>query len=157
MLPQWGTNCPSCRPKLAGPKTMMMSRSELMKARPMALGWLVVLRSQEPGRIGELLKLEGDSTVLTRKGAGGSNDWIAFDDQFMSAGHAVITKPAFLSEQSAFTVQDRPAGTPTANGTFVNSRKLAVNESVSLSDGDVIRVGTTELQFKSLLLVGGVT
>jgi pSer/pThr/pTyr-binding forkhead associated (FHA) protein len=41
---------------------------------------------------------------------------------------------------------------PSANGTFVNSHKLAPGEVVDLSEGDIVRVGRTELMFKSLWL-----
>jgi pSer/pThr/pTyr-binding forkhead associated (FHA) protein len=43
------------------------------------------------------------------------------------------------------------------NGTFVNSHKLTPGEVIRLADGDVLKVGATEMLFKSLWLppVGG--
>ena len=82
----------------------------------------------------------------------GSAKLVAFDDGFMSSGHAVLSRPQTGERTDAFTIRDRDRPGPSANGTFVNSHKLVKGEIVRLADGDIIKVGTTELLFKSLWL-----
>lgn len=155
MLREWGSNCPRCRPKLAGAKSLIMSRSELDSLRGLTLGWLVVLRSAETSRRGQLIELDQERCVLSRNGGGVQGGrHIEFQDEFMSASHATLSRPALADGRAGFTLEDRRNPGPSANGTFLNARKLGPGEVAQLSDGDVIRVGTTELVFKSLLLPG---
>jgi pSer/pThr/pTyr-binding forkhead associated (FHA) protein len=73
----------------------------------------------------------------------------------MSSGHATVRRPLRAAREAAFVLEERrePAS---ANGVFVNSQKISPGVPHELSDGDMIRLGTTELQFKSLWLPPGV-
>jgi pSer/pThr/pTyr-binding forkhead associated (FHA) protein len=79
---------------------------------------------------------------------------VEFADTFMSSGHAVLSRPQGGRRDEAFEIRDRESA-PSANGTFVNSRRLVPGEVMRLGDGDVVKVGATELVFRSLWLPGG--
>jgi hypothetical protein len=157
MLPGWGTTCGKCRPNLVAAKTMFLAGEQV--ALPshlgggMTLGWLVVIRSADKRQIASLIELDQPRVVLSRAGAApsGALRVVPFEDGYMSSAHAVIGRPATGNRNDAFTIRDRDAP-GSANGTFVNSQKLRPGESVRLGDGDVIKVGATELLFKSLWL-----
>jgi hypothetical protein len=156
MLVGWGATCGRCRPALAAPRTLVLSqldRSALV-APGLALGWLVVIRSVDPTQVGVLVELSEPLTILSRRGAGRGTGGrvIEFDDEYMSSGHALIRRPRGSARDASFTLQDRIEPGPSANGTFLNSHKLSPTEQPSLSDGDTIRLGATELLFKSLWL-----
>ena len=158
MLPGWGTTCGKCRPNLVAPKTLFMdigTASALTKGTAsMTLGWLVVVASGDPARRGTLLELALDDTILSRADAVPSTDQrlLEFSDVFMSSGHAVLRRPRSGNQEDAFTIKDRDNPGPSANGTYVNSRRLGAGETVRLADGDMIQVGATELLFRSLWL-----
>jgi FHA domain len=163
MLAGWGTTCGKCRPTMVAPKTLFMSASDLAfpgasgvttAAGGMVLGWLVVLRSVDKARAGLLFDLEGDEVVLSRLGAFASVGArvVELDDVYMSGGHSVLRRPRTRAKTDAFTLRDRWDPGPSANGTFVNSNKLGAGEEMRLADGDIIKVGATELLFKSLWL-----
>jgi hypothetical protein len=158
MLSGWGTTCGTCRPGLVAPKTLFLSRNAMASSAQMdamTLGWLVVVSTLDQRQRGALLQLEQERSVLTRgEGAANSQPGLfEFSDIFMSAGHAVITRPRSQDRRGAFSIRDRE-GAPTTNGTFVNSRRLAPEESVDLADGDEIKVGATQMVFRSLWLPG---
>jgi hypothetical protein len=155
MLAGWGTTCGKCRPTMVAPKTMFGGESaSLAGATGMVLGWLVVLRSVDKDRVGQLFELEQDTVVLSRVAAFTASGvgLVEIGDEYMSGGHSVLRRPRTLSKNDAFTLRDRWDPSPSANGTFVNSRKLAPEEEMKLADGDIIKVGATELLFKSLWL-----
>ncbi len=160
MLDAWGSTCGNCRPRVASPKTMFRSvvDDRDFAAHPgLSLGWFVVVSSLEPQHNGALIELRTPVTILSR-GAQESTSmetWIDFNDKFVSNGHALIYRPKRDSQDEAFTIRDREMPGPSANGTFVNSHKLAPGEVVELSEGDIVRVGRTELMFKSLWLSPG--
>jgi FHA domain len=157
MLTGWGTTCGKCRPNLVGAKTMFFAPGQVelpaQAAGGMTLGWLIVIRTGDEAHKGTLIELDAD-TVLSRADAPptGAARLVSFDDGFMSSGHAVLSRPLTGERTDAFTVRDRDRPAPSANGTFVNSHKLVKGEIVRLADGDIIKVGTTELLFKSLWL-----
>jgi len=159
MLSGWGTTCGNCRPALVAPKTLFLNRDELMSAsRPaegMSLGWLVVVSTLDQRHRGALLELDQDRSTLSRGEAPQQREpgLFEFSDIFMSSGHAVISRPRTGDRNGAFSIKDRESA-PTANGTFVNSRRVLPGESVGLADGDVIKVGATQLVFRSLWLPG---
>ena len=103
---------------------------------------------------GELLDLDSPTLVLSRAGVPplGADKVFQFQDTFMSSGHAVIRRPLTGAQTDAFTISDRENPSPSVNGTFVNSHRLGAGEVLKLSDGDAIKVGATELLFKSLWL-----
>jgi len=158
MLPGWGTTCGKCRPNLVAAKTMFLSDEQVAlpahAAGAMTLGWLVVIRSPDTEKKGDLVDLDRERVVLSRAGAAptGSVRVAQFDDSYMSSAHAVIGRPATVDRSDAFTIRDRDNPAPSVNGTFVNSQRLGPGEVVRLADGDVIKVGATELLFKSLWL-----
>jgi hypothetical protein len=157
MLAAWGSTCGNCRPRMASPKTMFMSTVDARGMVPvpgMSLGWFVVISSLDPHHNGALLELTTPVTILSRGAQENTahETWYEFNDKFISNGHAVIHRPKELSPDEAFTIRDREVPAPSANGTFVNSHKLAPGEVVELSEGDIVRVGRTELMFKSLWL-----
>ena len=157
MLAAWGSTCGNCRPRMASPKTMFMSAvdaSGMVPAPGLSLGWFVVLSSLDAQHNGALVELGTPVTILSR-GAGANTameTWVDFNDKFVSNGHALVYRPKQAAPDEAFTIRDREVPGPSANGTFVNSRKLAPGELVELSEGDIVRVGRTELMFKSLWL-----
>ena len=159
LLAEWGTNCPRCKPRIAVARTMALTAANLTIDAGMALGWLVVLKSPDPDKRGSLIELTEPVTVLSR-GARPPSPGVrcySFEDEFMSSGHASVRRPAAAARDAAFQIEDRrdPAG-PSANGVFVNSRRITPDRPHELSDGDIIRLGTTELQFKSLWLPPGI-
>jgi hypothetical protein len=160
MLSGWGTTCGNCRPNLVAPKTLYLAPGQLASqsqqvGEGLILGWLVVVSSVDSKRQGKLIELDHATTILSRGDQRqlGPPGLFEFEDIFMSSGHAQVTRPRSGSRKAAFEIRDREA-TPSANGTFVNSRRLQPGEVVSLADGDIIKVGTTEIVFKSLWLPG---
>jgi hypothetical protein len=157
MLPGWGTTCGKCRPNLVAAKTMFLAGEQVALPTHMGggmiLGWLVVIRSSDKRQLASLIELDQSRVVLSRAGAAptGAVRVVQFDDGYMSSAHAVIGRPATGNRNDAFTIRDRDAP-GSANGTFVNSQKVGAGEVVRLGDGDVIKVGATELLFKSLWL-----
>jgi hypothetical protein len=156
MLAGWGTTCGKCRPTMVAPKTMFGSDASALQAGApgMVLGWLVVLRSIDKERAGRLYELDSDAVVLSRMGAfeAGGVGLVEIADEYMSGGHSVLQRPRSRAKSDAFTLRDRWDPGPSANGTFVNAHKLGPNEQMRLADGDIIKVGATELLFKSLWL-----
>jgi hypothetical protein len=157
MLASWGATCGNCRPRMASPKTMFMSTVDaqgMVAAPGLSLGWFVVLSSLDARHAGALIELSTPVTLLSRGGqdATAMETWIDFNDKFISNGHALVYRPQKAAPDEAFTIRDREVPGPSANGTFVNSHKLAPGEVVELSEGDIVRVGRTELMFKSLWL-----
>ena len=49
---------------------------------------------------------------------------VEFADTFMSSGHAIVTRPQTGNRNDAFEIRDCESA-PSANGTFVNSRRLS--------------------------------
>lgn len=159
MLSGWGTTCGNCRPALVAPKTLFLSPGQSLSSpqaqEGMVLGWLVVVSTIDKRHRGALLELDQGRSTLSRGDAPQPREpgLFEFSDTFMSSGHAVITRPRTGDRNGAFSIKDRE-GAPSANGTFVNSRRVLPAESVGLADGDVIKVGATQLVFRSLWLPG---
>ena len=129
----------------------------MVAASGISLGWLVVLSSLDAAQTGALFELSSPVTILSRGAQENTSmeTWVDFNDKFISNGHALIHRPQRAAQDEAFTIRDREVPGPSANGTFVNSHKLAPGEVVELSEGDIVRVGRTELMFKSLWLSPG--
>lgn len=158
MLAGWGSTCGKCRPTLVAPKTLFFAASDLsLPTRPgpaLTLGWLVVVRTTDEQQQGRLLELDRPTVALSRAGVPplGADKVLQFGDNLMSSGHATIRGPSSPERTGAFTVADRENPSPSANGTFVNAHRLAPGEVLPLSDGDMLKVGATELLFKTLWL-----
>ena len=160
MLASWGSSCGNCRPAVSAPKTMYLSASAqqgLSLVPGLSLGWFVVLQSPDEKRRGTLVELTAPIFVLSRgvRRVAADEQWFDIDDEFMSGGHAIVHRRRGSERTDSFAIRDREDPGPSANGTFVNSHKLGGGEIVQLSDGDIIRLGTTELIFKSLWLPPG--
>jgi hypothetical protein len=160
MLAGWGATCGNCRPGIAVCKTLCLSstdRAGAASAPGLSLGWLVVIQSPDEKRVGALLDLGAPVSVLSRGGRSPSAGQVCFDfaDDSMSDGHALVSRPSGNDRHEAFVIRDRQDPGPSTNGTFVNSHKLGRGESVALSEGDIVRVGRSELCFKSLWLPPG--
>ena len=162
MLSGWGTTCGRCRPNLVAPKTLFLAPgqmaaapSQVLASDGMTLGWLVVVSSVDASRRGALVELTQHRSILSRSGTMPPNTpgVVEFADTFMSSGHAIVTRPPTGSRNGAFEIRDRESA-PSANGTFLNSRRLVPGEVMRLGDGDVVKVGATEMVFRSLWLPG---
>ena len=70
----------------------------------------------------------------------------------MSTSHATVRRPFGPVRETAFVINDRKDPGPSSNGVFVNADRLPVGEARELADGDIIRLGTTEMTFRSLWL-----
>jgi pSer/pThr/pTyr-binding forkhead associated (FHA) protein len=105
----------------------------LAKQQPLQTGRLVVLKSPA---IPEGTTYELDASALTI-GRGGQNDVPIEDDEFASARHA-----RFEPRRDGVWVQDRGS----TNGTYVNGMQL--DRPRRLTEGDVVRVGETDLRYE---------
>jgi hypothetical protein len=153
MLRAWGASCGTCRAPLgyarANDQLQMARRGE----RRELCAWLLVVDTPDASRAGEVVSLTEPITIVTRASAvAGVAGEVPLRDDFMSAGHAVITR---LDGEGRFTLEDRRDPGPSANGTFLNARRLAPGEAADLCDHDEIRVGSTELVFRNLALPEG--
>jgi hypothetical protein len=153
MLRCWGGTCGTCRGPLGHAR-----RSDLIEAArrglpSLTLAWVAIVASADDIREGQELPVDYPVTVLTRDGAvAGLPGEIALRDDFLSAGHALIKR---AGNDGSFTLEDRRDPGPSANGTFLNGRRLAPTEVAALCDGDEIRVGSSELVFRTLFVPGG--
>lgn len=115
-----------------GMKTQAIDISGLVDERAQdVVGWVVALNGVLRGK---------DFRLVTGKNVMGTaaDCDIVLTDPYLSAKHSVIRH-----EEGRFTVIDLDS----TNGTFVNERRISKTE---LIDNDKIRIGRTELKFKSL-------
>jgi hypothetical protein len=154
LLVEWGPTCPRCRPKMAVAKTVALTAADLRASIGLSLGWLVVLDSPDKAWRGKLVELDQALIILSRSQRPPSQGTrcIVIDDGYMSTGHATIRRPFAATPQSAFVIADRKDPGPSSNGVFVNAVRLPAGENRELADGDIVRLGTTELIFRSLYL-----
>jgi len=96
-------------------------------------GWLVSFDIEEFGM--DFRVIEGRNTV----GSNPSND-VTIQDGQVSGMHALI-----LCKKDKFIITDELS----ANGTLLNGEDLNPREPFNLNDGDEIRVGETNLLFKT--------
>jgi hypothetical protein len=95
------------------------------------VGWVVILSGTGKGQ---------DFRLVTGKNVMGTaaDCDIVLPDKYMSSRHAVLRH-----EEGTFVLVDLDS----TNGTFVNDRRVSKEE---LIDNDRVRLGRTELKFKSL-------
>jgi len=98
------------------------------------IGRLVVVKSAD---LDEGMDFELDSAQLTI-GRGGQNDIAIATDEYASARHA-----RFEPRRDGVWVQDLGS----TNGTYLNGMRL--EHPKRLAQGDVVRVGETDLRFES--------
>ena len=96
-------------------------------------GWLVSFDIEEFGM--DFRVIEGRNTL----GQSSSNDITIIDEQ-ISGMHALI-----LCKKDKFILSDELS----SNGTLLNGKDLTPREPNTLNDGDEIRIGTTNLLFKT--------
>jgi hypothetical protein len=155
MLRGWGASCGQCRASLGHARRNDRIQAARTGMPSLTLGWVVIGASPDEVREGQAVPVDYPITVLTREGAvAGLPGEIALRDDFLSAGHALIKRAADHGE-GGFTIEDRHDPGPSANGTFLNGRRLAPAEVAPLCDGDEIRVGSSELVFRTLFVPGG--
>jgi pSer/pThr/pTyr-binding forkhead associated (FHA) protein len=103
-----------------------------------SFAWLAIVSGSRAGR---LYNLDPRGTLVGRDA---QND-IVLDDDAVSRQHAKLrVEEGTRKKSDQFYIYDLG----TSNGTLVNGRKIA--NRVALHDGDAIRVGETELIFKSV-------
>ena len=113
-------------------KTQMVNVSEIMDDRAQdCVGWIVALGG---GHRGHDFRLVTGRNVI---GTAADCD-IVLTDPYLSSKHAAIRH-----ENGRFTLIDLDS----TNGTYLNDRRISKEE---LIDNDKIRLGRTELKFKSL-------
>lgn len=99
--------------------------------RPL-VGWLVVLVGRDDPAYRDFRLHEGKNTL----GRSSAQD-IPLRDEGVSAEHAIV-----IVKDGQYRITDLGSG----NGTFVNAAKV---ETATLSDGDEIKVGRTQLVLKT--------
>ncbi|MGM0576304.1 MAG: FHA domain-containing protein [Myxococcota bacterium] len=112
-----------------GDKTQFI---QVVQERPQeCVGWVVALNGPLKGQ---------DFRLVTGKNVMGTaaDCDIVLTDQYMSARHAVLRH-----EEDSFVLVDLDS----TNGTYANGKRISKEE---LIDNDRIRLGRTELKFKSL-------
>ncbi len=95
------------------------------------VGWVVVLNGELRGR--DFRLVDGKNTMGTAADCD-----VVLTDPYLSSKHSVIR-----FENGTFTLVDLDS----TNGTFLNERRMTKDD---LIDNDKIRLGRTELKFKSL-------
>lgn len=95
------------------------------------VGWVVILSGELRGR--DFRLVDGKNTMGTA-----ADCEVVLTDPYLSSKHAVIRH-----ENGTFTLSDLDS----TNGTFVNERRITRYDII---DNDKIRLGRTELKFKSL-------
>ena len=96
-------------------------------------GWLVSFDIEKFGM--DFRVLEGRNTI----GSNSSND-ITIQDAEVSSLHALI-----LCKKDKFIITDELS----SNGTLINGEELTPRDPSDLNDGDEIRIGKTNLLFKT--------
>lgn len=95
------------------------------------VGWIVILSGELRGR--DFRLVDGKNTMGTAADCD-----VVLTDPYLSSKHAVIRH-----ENGTFTLSDLDS----TNGTFVNERRIS---RMDIIDNDKVRLGRTELKFKSL-------
>ena len=119
------------------PKTAIFDIEQIAQAAgpKMAFGWLAFV---DGGRRGDVVTLEAMTVVGADQRCA-----IHLDDGYVSARHAEV----FRIEQG-YVLRDLRS----TNGTHINNTKVTSGAEVRLVDGDIVKIGTTEMIFKTHLL-----
>jgi len=110
--------------------TVMLGVGGTAESMPV-VGWIVPLNG--PNQYQTFKLLQGTTKIGT-----GATSHIVLNDEFMTLEHCEI-----ISSPSGFVLNDLGA----TNGTYLNRMRVSSHDLV---DNDVIRLGKTELQFKSI-------
>lgn len=103
---------------------------------PPSFAWLVI---REGPRAGQLFRLRAEGTSIGRD----PQCDVILDDEAVSRQQAKIRAEENEEGEPQFFIHDLA----TSNGTFVNGEQIIKQ---SLSDGDVVEMGTTKLVFKQI-------
>jgi hypothetical protein len=153
-LRAWGTTCGTCRLATGHLREAELVAQQRPGIPPLTFAWLVVVSSSDQTKSGRVIPLSHAMHVITRDGSvTGNPGEVVLRDNFLSAGHAVIR--LVIGAELSFTLEDRREPGPSSHGTFLGGRRLEPGEAAPLCDYDEIRVGTTELVFRSLSIPGG--
>jgi len=119
-------------PPSEGPSrhTVMLGVGGTAESMPV-VGWIVPLNG--PNQYQTFKLLQGTTKIGT-----GASSHIVLNDEFMTLEHCEI-----ISSPSGFILNDLGA----TNGTYLNRMRVSSHDLV---DNDVIRLGKTEMQFKSI-------
>lgn len=113
-------------------KTRAISIDDIVDDRSQdCVGWVVVLSGELKGR--DFRLTPGKNTIGTSADCD-----VVLTDQYMSSRHATINY-----EEKSFTLVDLDS----TNGSYVNERRISREEII---DNDSLRLGRTQLKFKSL-------
>lgn len=85
---------------------------------------------------------EGVSTIGRRSARSTATVQIAVTDGFMSKVHCRVT----AQRRGDGSVEAALSDAASANGTYLNGRSLLPPEEAPLHDGDIVRMGNTELR-----------
>ena len=113
-----------------GPRTAVFDMVDTADSRNLILGWIVFLDEPHKGRVVPL-----DASIVVGAEPGCK---VKLAEDFISARHAEI-----LRTQHGFVLRDLGS----TNGTFINDVKVV--DPYGLVDGDRVRMGRTEMIFKS--------
>ena len=134
--------CPHCEPgvdDLASTRVQGVGATQMIRApgAPALVGWLVVLSGAQRGTVfplrEEKTQIGGDPACQVR-----------LTDEGISDAHARL-----LSETAAGFSRHILVDLDSTNGTYLNERERRV-EREEIVDGDLLRLGETELIFKAL-------
>jgi serine/threonine protein phosphatase PrpC len=120
------------RPRMDAPRTAVFDLSAVSAASGPILGWLTFLEGDLQG---DVIQLE--STIVI---GADPHCRIHLDDGYVSSRHVEV----FRDEKRGFVLRDLNS----TNGTHVNNAKVDRGAEVNLVDGDIIKIGTTEVVFK---------
>ena len=115
-----------------GSGTILIDKSKL---KPTAVAWLAAVKGKS---LGKEYDIAGKRRITV--GRLTDND-IVIDDDAISKHHCFI-----VNDEQSYTIGD--AGS--SNGTYINDKKITSHKK--LNDGDLITLGDTVLEFKSVSL-----
>jgi hypothetical protein len=121
----------SSTPAGASERTELLSREDVQEVN----AWLIVM--SEGPRFGDMIRISGPSFMIGRAG----DCDLVLEDGAASRQHAKIR---LEDNGQKYVLHDMA----TDNGTFVNDN---TQTPVELKNGDTIRIGRTELNFKQIV------
>jgi len=108
------------------------------------VGWLVVHTENVKVRTFELYP---GTNLIGRPTKTNEIDIPIKNDEYLSRKHCQI-KVEFKKNKWTFLLSEDPKH-PSTNGTFLNTKRINVQDQIYLKDGDTIQAGRTKLVFKS--------
>jgi hypothetical protein len=145
-LPKGRSLCDACQAPAAGGTVVLPARGLVV----VQLGWLAVLRSPDLHQKGSLITIDQELVISRVRGSthqkdaqGMSGRLVEIDDPFVSFAHLYVHRPA--SPDDSFTVEPNPSA---KNPVTLNDERLEPGQRVPVNDGDMLRLGLTQLCFK---------